>query len=287
MNAFETNILGLYGEKGKLWLSRLPNLVHQFEDLWELTLLEPVANLSYNYVLTGFQDEEPIVLKLSLDSQGLEREASALDALKGFGAISVLKKQKNALLLQRALPGCSLKNSSPQQGKNNIEIACSVAKRLHNAPTPSEAGFPLIMDWLAALDKDWKLPKEHLLRARKLKHQLIKNLTGAPVLLHGDLHQDNILSHGDDWLVIDPKGVIGYPINEVWKCVEEPNHDLKYISEYYGYPFDNVVKWYYVHLILAACWQVEDNLDPSLFLKLASEILPLIKTDFEAGFLTI
>ncbi len=89
MNAFETNILGLYGEKGKLWLSRLPNLVHQFEDLWELTLLEPVANLSYNYVLTGFQDEEPIVLKLSLDSQGLEREASALDALKGFGAISV------------------------------------------------------------------------------------------------------------------------------------------------------------------------------------------------------
>lgn len=85
----------------------------------------------------------------------------------------------------------------------------------------------------------------------------------------------------DSWLVIDPKGVIGHPINDLWACIEEPNHDLRYISEYFGYQFDNVVKWYYVHLILAACWQTEDNLDPSFFLKLANQILPFIQKDCE------
>jgi streptomycin 6-kinase len=43
----------------------------------------------------------------------------------------------------------------------------------------------------------------------------LAKMSALPVLLHGDLHQDNILSQGDDWLVIDPKGVIGFPINEI------------------------------------------------------------------------
>jgi len=31
------------------------------------------------------------------------------------------------------------------------------------------------------------------------------------VVLHGDLHHFNILSSGDRWLAIDPKGIIGEP----------------------------------------------------------------------------
>lgn len=277
MSVFEKNIIGIYGENGKSWIVKLPDLVHKLEALWNLTELKPVANLTYNYVLVGFQSEMPVVLKLSLDSQSLEREADALEVFKGYGAVSVLKKQKNALLLQRVIPGYPLKNFQLNNSNKNIEIACSVAQRLHKAPFPQKAIFPHIADWLTALDKDWKIPTEHLSNARALKRQLSETLTDSPILLHGDLHQDNILSHDDDWLVIDPKGVIGHPINDLWACIEEPNHDLRYISEYFGYPFDNVVKWYYVHLILAACWQTEDNLDPSLFLKLANEVLPLIQ----------
>ena len=123
----------------------------------------------------------------------------------------------------------------------------------------------------------WDLPKEHLERARKLKNHLLKNESGSEVLLHGDLHQENILSHGNDWVVIDPKGVIGSPIHEVWACVEDPPYDLKFLSNYFGYSFQDVAEWYYVHLILAACWQAEDGLDAGKFLTLAKFILPMIK----------
>jgi streptomycin 6-kinase len=69
-------------------------------------------------------------------------------------------------------------------------------------------------------------------RARKLKKELIKKDSGRKVLLHGDLHQENILSNGNDWVVIDPKGVVGDPIHEIWACVENPAHDLKFLATY-------------------------------------------------------
>jgi streptomycin 6-kinase len=71
--------------------------------------------------------------------------------------------------------------------------------------------------------------------------------------------------------------VIGCPIHEVWACVEDPQQDLKFISGYFGYPFKEIAEWYYVRLILAACWQAEDGLDAELFLALAQAVLPMIE----------
>lgn len=96
------------------------------------------------------------------------------------------------------------------------------------------------------------------------------------VLLHGDLHQNNILSNDGDWLIIDPKGVIGSPIHEIWAFIENPKNDLEYVSNYFKLNYEDVVQWYYVHLILAACWNAEDHLDPTLFLNLADSILQML-----------
>lgn len=279
MKKLESNILSIYGEKGRIWLDELPQQVQQLKTLWGLSHLTPLNNLTYNYVLSGFLGDLPIILKLSPDTASLEREANALSAFEGFGGVSILNRDRNALLLERALPGNPLKSCHSKDGKKCIEIACNITRRLHKAPIPTDCAFPSIVEWLATLDKEWEIPRNHLQKARTLKEQLLAKTSTLPVLLHGDLHQENILSHGDDWLVIDPKGVIGFPINEIWAYVEKPSHDLKYISEYFDYPYDNVVQWYYVHLILAACWQTKDNLDPTLFLKLANQMLPLIQQE--------
>lgn len=274
MNTFEKNILSIYRDDGGRWLHTLPRQVQELKALWNLDRLTPLNNLSYNYVLSGFKEDTPIILKLSLDIKSLDREAKALDAFREFGAVSLLDRKENALLLQQALPGHSLKNSFVE---SSIEIACNVAVRLHQASVPQDADFPSIEEWLITLDKNWNIPNTHLLKARLLKQQLLSTTSSHRVLLHGDLHQGNILSHKNDWLVIDPKGAIGFPINDLWACVESPVHDLWYISERFGYPIDAVINWYYVHLVLAACWQAEDNLDSTLFLQLADAILPHVK----------
>jgi streptomycin 6-kinase len=277
MNPFEKNISSIYQSRGKAWLADLPKKVEQIAALWDLKHLHPFANLSYNYVLEGYQKGQPIVLKLSLDELSLDKEAKALKTFADYGAVEVLAHNREALLLQRAVPGIPLKTQFSKGHPNAIRIACDVVQRLHQAPLPKGYHFPHIKEWLATLDKEWNIPRLHLEKARTLKNLLLKTET-TPVLLHGDLHQDNILSNGNDWLVIDPKGVIGSPINEMWAFVEDPKNDLIFISNYFDFNHDSVIQWYYIHLILAACWQVEDHLDPTLFLSLAESVVPMMKS---------
>ena len=276
METLKHNIVKIYGKRGESWLAELPHRIKQLQHSWGLSELKPFPNLSYSYVLGGLQGNIPIILKLSPDIDLMDKEAKALNAFKGFGAVSVLGREEGILLLERAIPGDLLKNNLPKEKR--IEIVCKVMERLHQAPVPSKECFPAIEEWLAAVDKEWDLPKDHLKRARNLKNKLIKKDSGRKVLLHGDLHQENILSSGNDWVVIDPKGVIGEPIHEIWACVEDPGHDLEFLAGCFGYPFQDVVEWYYVRLILASCWQAEDSLDASRFLTLAQSVLPLVES---------
>jgi len=275
METLKHNIVKIYGKRGESWLAELPHRTKQLQHSWGLSELKPFPNLSYSYVLAGLQGNIPIILKLSPDIDLIDKEAKALNAFKGFGAVSVLGREEGILLLERAIPGDLLKNNLPKEKR--IDIACKVMERLHQSPVSSKECFPAIEEWLAAVDKEWDLPKDHLKRARNLKNKLIKKDSGRKVLLHGDLHQENILSSGNDWVVIDPKGVIGDPIHEIWACVEDPAYDLKFLASYFGYFFQDVVEWYYVRLVLASCWQAEDGLDASRFLTLAQSILPMFE----------
>ncbi len=275
MEILKHNIVKIYGKRGKDWLAELPRRIEQLQRSWGLSELKPFPNLSYSYVLAGFQGSVPVILKLSPDANLIDKEAMALNAFEGFGAVSVLGRDEGVLLLERAVPGDLLKSSLHKEKR--IEIACKVIDKLHQAPIPSKEGFPSIEEWLAAVDKEWGLPKDHLKRARKLKNKLITKDPGRKVLLHGDLHQENILSSGNSWVVIDPKGVIGSPIHEIWACIEDPGHDLKFLAGYFGYPLQDVIEWYYVRLILAACWQAEDGLDAGRFLALAQSVLPMVE----------
>jgi streptomycin 6-kinase len=273
-SVFEKNILSRHQKEGEIWLANLPEEIKKITALWELSELKPFDNLTQNYVLEGFQKTTHIVLKLSIDTRCLKKEAEVLDAFAGNGAISVLNRREGALLLQKAVPGNRLKTHFPKEKEKPIAIACEVIKKLHQAPLPKEGNYKHIKDLLSILDKEWEIPKGLLFKARNLKNQLLETTT-TPVLLHGDLHQDNILLNDENWIVIDPVGIIGFPINEVWACVEDPKYDLEYIAKYFDYKFEDVVKWYYVHLIATACSQVKNNLDPKFFLDLARSVRSL------------
>lgn len=260
---FQSNIISIYGEKGKAWLAELPAIVSVISSGLDLRDLNAVTNLSYNYVLSGFQDDNPIILKLGLDHEALTREAFALKCFAGYGAVKVLSEDDGMLLLERAVPDTSLKSYFPDQEHESIEIACVVMQKLHQVNIPENHNFPHIKDWLKAFDKDWSIPDVYLKKARKLRGQLLKT-TGPDVLLHGDLHHDNILQNGNDWLVIDPKGVIGSPMNEIWAFVMDIERDIPFIAHYFNFRTQDVFKWYFVHVILAACWNLEDNIDASL-----------------------
>lgn len=143
MKTFEQNIIDLYGDKGSQWLGRLPNLLTQLANTYGLSNLKPVSNLSYNYVLSGFQGPQPIILKLGLDVDGIKREAAALMAFEGSGVVQVFSENTGLLLLECAVPGISLKSYFPEKDDEAINITAQVIKRLHKAPIPSTHTFLL------------------------------------------------------------------------------------------------------------------------------------------------
>jgi streptomycin 6-kinase len=292
MKKLEQNITNLYGSTfAKKWLAGLPELIAQIKATHELSDLTPVKNLSYNYVLSGFKGNQPVILKLGSDIEGFKREAVALRAFAGFGVVKMLAEGDGMLLLERAVSGVSLKPYFPKKDNDSIRICAECLKRLQKAPIPHVHTFPHIKDWLAVLDTDWKIPTHYLQKARQLRDGLLQT-SAKDVMLHGDLHHDNILQQDDGearrslgeggWVVIDPKGVIGEPAYEVAAFIRNPipkllEHDtardiihnrVTRFSEILALPAQRILDWCFVQAVLSWAWALEDKCDEAYFKQL-------------------
>ena len=280
MEKFQQFIMATYGSQGKNWLAELPNLIEHIAKKWDLSYLSPLEHLSYHYLLKGFQQSKPVILKLGLDITALQHEALVLNTFSNCGVIQVLAQDLGALLLECAIPGTLLKVTYPSQDNYAVLVTCKLIQRLQQVPSVNYP-VPTIQHWLEVLNKHWDIPKPYLTLARKLRDNLLSTAT-SPILLHGDLHHDNILKHGENWVIIDPKGVMGEPIYEVAAYIRNPIetlftvHDLPEItknrilafSKFFNYDPERIHHWCFVQAVLSWIWAIEDNTDYQPFKKL-------------------
>lgn len=270
-NIFKENMLKLYGANGQTWLDNLPNITQAYAKLWNLSNLTPLETLTFNYILSGIYNRKEIILKIGYDSNALFKEQIALKALENHGAVKIIAYEGNALLLERLSPGISLQSYLPNRSKEALQIACDLTKKLHQANLPKKINLPSIEERFSLLDKNWPIPNDYLIKARGFRNNLIKS-SSPRVVLHGDLHHDNILKNGKTWKAIDPHGVIGYPINEVWAFAANPEQDLPFIAQCFNFNLRDLQECYYAHAVLSSIWAIEDNMDPSFYLALTNKI---------------
>lgn len=275
MNDFESNIKNIYGKKGEEWLLNLPKIVVDIGIRYNISgSLMPVSNLSYNYVFSGLKDNIPVIFKLSLDHELLSREAYALKCFSGLGGVDLIAQEEGLLLLNKVIPGTSLKAYFPNRDKEAIEIICNVIKKLHQAAIPENHNFPHIKNWLSTLDKDWNIPDEYLQKARKLGDYLLAT-NDSDILLHGDLHHDNILNNGNEWIIIDPLGVIGDPSYEVIPFIYNPIPEIlsevnaafiiqsriSIFAKKLNVSQSRIANWCFVRAVLGWIWTLQDKCD--------------------------
>lgn len=268
-NDFEKNVRALYGKEGAIWLKNLPQLVDVYAKKWSLHDLVPFKNLSYAYVLSGKRGNQPIVLKISPGS--LQKELLALKAFDGHGCVQVLERDEKVLLLQQALPGTSLKNLFPHDDRLSVEVVFSLIRKLHAAALPQSGLFPHIKDWLKVLDQSWDLPISFLLKARLCRNVLLERNV-QEVLLHADLHHDNVLKQGKSWCAIDPKGAIGDPLYEVAAFIRNPLDQLPCykdrssliqsrifsFADLFAVNPSLIAQWCFVESVLSWIWCLQD-----------------------------
>ena len=216
-SSLKTTIQDVHGEQGQQWIEKFPITIQEIEEKLLLQIIQPFSSLSYNYVsLARNENGQEVVLKLGVPSEDLKNEIEALSHFQGEGTVTLLDSdlELGFILLEYLKPGMSLAHIDNEEEATTI--IGETMKKLWK-PVPAQHTFPSIEQWANGLQRlrvhfdgeTGPLPKDLVEKAEDLFPQLIKTIS-KPLLLHGDLHHDNVLCMGEDrWGAIDPKGVIG------------------------------------------------------------------------------
>ncbi|OKO68718.1 streptomycin kinase [Bradyrhizobium sp. NAS80.1] len=138
------------------------------------------------------------------------RGGALMEWWEGEGAARVLARDHLALLVERALGSSSLADMA-RVGRDNeaCRILCATAAQLHaSRPKPIPELIPLA-HWFHELEPAAAKYGGILVRCAETAQSLLAEPREC-VVLHGDLHHNNVLDFGArGWLAIDPKGLVG------------------------------------------------------------------------------
>lgn len=280
-----------FGSNGREWLSRLPTLIEETSQRWNLTDVRPVPNLSYNFVAFAQQGESDVILKIGVPNRELTSEMAALKLFNGEGACRLLDcdEEKGFLLIERLKPGTMLSELEDDDERTHIaiDVMQNLAFRRGEAILPLQDQFIKLSDWFGGLKEirprfnggTGPIPKDLLERVESSLPELFAD--DDTRLIHGDFHHYNILFSERGWLAIDPKGVIGPAGYEIGPLMLNPwikpmdgsrfkvqaMRRVDILRERMGWARGRILGWALAHSVLSAYWDLE--LDPGYPLEAA------------------
>lgn len=269
------------GEVGVRWLDSIPRILDEYAAKWSLQV-GPSYQLTWNYVAPcTCSNGEQAVIKIGFPGdREFQTEIEALALCQGDGIVKLLQadRENAVILIECAAPGTPL--STLEDDEEAARILARVMKKLWK-PLPAHHRFIPIAEWTTSLRHFQKgsliipetFPVYLVEKATALFDELIATSTEA-MLLHGDLHHDNVLLsdiHG--WLAIDPKGIAAEPAYETAAMLRNPrgrllnNPDRKNIltrrvqvlAEELQMNPQRIIRWGIAQSVLSAVWSLEDE----------------------------
>lgn len=202
-------------EGGPQWLNRLPFLVDELMERWDLESRgEPFSSGNVAYVVPVSRRRTHMVLKVQWPHDESAHEAEALRTWNGDGAVRLIDHDaaRHALLLEECVPGTYLADAGDA---DRLGILAGLLPRLWKpAGQPFRPLTDVARHWALHLPQAWERagrPCERLLVDAALEQlEVLPRTQCEEVLINQDLHGHNVLSAArEPWLVIDPKPLRG------------------------------------------------------------------------------
>jgi streptomycin 6-kinase len=215
------------------------------------------------------------VLKIGKAAAEAWREYHALEEYGESLFCRVYKADRfgGAMLLERIRPGTALRKEPSLSQR--LDCFCTLFQAFHRPPACPER-FPTYTQWIRRITRVMENTEEHPwmtahMRIARERYLALRRRYRRNLLLHGDLHHDNILLGEDGYRLIDPKGVIGDPvfeigrffINELHQRADDPIGEIQQLAveltKRLSIPYRHILELVYIDLCLTARWFVEDG----------------------------
>ena len=242
-----------------------------------------------NWLIPVRRNGQAAILKITTADH--EIAGGALMAwLAGDGAARVLEREGGALLLERLPATRSLADMARAGGDDEASrIICAVGDKLH-APRPGpppETLIPLAR-WFRALAPA-AAAHGGVFGVSLAAAQALMAEPRDVVVLHGDLHHENVIDGGErGWLIIDPKGLLGERAYEYATTLCNPDaalalkpgrlaRQIDVIADAARLDPRRLLHWTLAHAAISAAWCVTDGFDPAPALALAEIAQDLVE----------
>jgi len=266
------NLFKYLGSEADVFLSRVDGLLKKYTVQWQLSELVFMPTNTVNLLFSCQSSIYGLcVLKVCIPGPEV---ATEINCLRAYDAQAYVKLwdyhlEDNILLLERVIPGSEL-----WEVKDDQERARLFANTFKNLQMISikQTEYPTYQTWLEKVRKnlvdkgDLEEVLFYLDEALKVYEELKRDYPND-VLLHGDLHQENLLlNEQNKYIIIDPKGVVDMPVMEVARfllnetpCEEKELWEMvAIISNVIEIPEIDIIKSLFIDATLSNSWTLEE-----------------------------
>lgn len=258
------------------WLASLPAMVAGLCSTWSIEL-DPVIPSTYmTLVLLGHSsDLGPVVIKSSPLADEFRAEATALELAAGENVSQLLDVdfERSVMIIERIVPGTQLRQVA-MSDEDATRLAAETVASIWR-PVSDPTGLHPLRSWMDALftwsPRPARIPTDLVEHAQKMGSSLLAHAS-RDSLLHGDFQHHNLLQReSGDWVIIDPKGLVGDPGFEISAWMYNPPgvsaredyldlaaRRIAICAEVWGIDRQALAAWGFVGAVLSACWSASD-----------------------------
>ena len=280
MNLSEDRYKDIYrvlGDSTESFLSLVDKKIAKYTVVWQLSDISLMNTYTVNMLFScDSRLYGPCVLKICIPGIEVASEINCLLFYDGhkYCKLWAYSFEDDVLLLEKVMPGEQMWDIDDYAKRARL-----IGESIKNLPVPYNGSFtfPTYGSWMRGINRkliDIGGMEEiliHLTKAIEIYTELKKRYR-YECLLHGDLHQENMLLNSKgDYTIIDPKGVIDDPVMETARFLmnEVKNRDeaeveristmVEILSNILSIPVKDILRSMYIDAALGQSWCMENH----------------------------
>ena len=225
----QEKIISRFGEE---FFNKMKDNLKVYTEKWHLSVENLIPYLSVNCIFNCYSEKYgESILKIGKKHNEALTEAGVLTEYNGnkFCRLYAEDAKNGVLLIEKLSPGNNLFHNT--DAEQRITAFAGLYNYLHK-PTCGAIDYPTYKGWIERFIKlayNRDDIKEHGYKAMAIYDEIVRSYD-KNMLLHGDLHHENIISDGFGYRIIDPKGVIGDPVFDCSRFIMDEFRDNLLLS---------------------------------------------------------